>query len=91
MDRRARARELLLSALSQVEAELASPRHELCPKQLCTCQERLRTYLSALERDALPPRRDRDEDLCRMILDEWPWDIPVGNAVLQAERAWRNA
>jgi hypothetical protein len=91
MDRRARARDLLRAALEKVEAELGSPRHALCPKQLGACRDRLRTYLSALERDALPPRREREEDLCRMILDDWPYDLPLGNAILQAERAWRNA
>jgi hypothetical protein len=91
MDRRSRARDLLLAALEQVESELKSPRHELCPKQLGTCRATLQGYLAALERDALPPKRERDEDLCRMILDDWPYDLPLGTAILQAERAWRNA
>jgi len=91
MDRRSRARDLLLAALDLVESELASPRLALCPKQLCTCRARLQAYLAALDRDALPPKRERDEDLCRMVLDDWPYDLPLGNAILQAERAWRNA
>ncbi|HSN90412.1 MAG TPA: hypothetical protein VLS93_04220 [Anaeromyxobacteraceae bacterium] len=91
MDRRARARELLLAAIEQVEAELSSPRLALCPKQLCTCRATLQEYLNALERDAMPPRRERDEGLCRLVLDEWPYGLPLGNAILQAERAWRNA
>jgi hypothetical protein len=90
MDRRARARDLLRTALDQVESELSAPRHDLCPVQLGTCKDTLRGYLAALDRDALPARRDRAEDLCRMILDSWPYDLPLGNAILQAERAWRN-
>ncbi len=89
-DRRARARDLLRAALDQVESELAAPRHGLCATQLGTCRATLREYLAGVERGALPPRRDRDEGLCRMILDSWPYDLPIGNAILQAERAWRN-
>ncbi|HEY6099966.1 MAG TPA: hypothetical protein VIW03_11080, partial [Anaeromyxobacter sp.] len=63
MDRRLRARELVANALSAVEAELASPRYRLCPKQLGTCRDTLRGYLDELDRGALPPRRDRDEGL----------------------------
>ncbi len=90
MDRRDRARELLSSALTQVEKELSAPRYDLCPDQLGTCRDILRAHLSSLEADALPPKRDRDEALCRMVLDSWPYDSPIGTAVLQAERAWRN-
>ncbi len=90
MERRERARELLATALAQVEEELAAPRARLCPEQLGTCRDTLRGHLAALDQDALPPRRDRDEALCRMILDSWPYDSPLGKAILQAERAWRN-
>ena len=90
MDRRTRARDLVRAALDQVEGELAQPRHNLCADQLGACRSALRGYLAALEGDSLPPRRDRCEDLCRMILDSWPYDLPIGNAILQAERAWRN-
>ena len=90
-DRRSQARALLATALSEVEAELAAPRHELCPKQLCTCRDTLRGYLDALDRDALPPRRDRAEPLCRLVADGWPFDLPLGALVLRAERAFRNA
>jgi hypothetical protein len=89
MDRRARARDLLRIALDQVESELASPRHDLCPIQLGTCRSTLRGYLTALDADALPARRDRGEDLCRLVLDSWPYDLPIANAILAAERAWR--
>jgi hypothetical protein len=88
--RRTRARELLTSALSQVESELARPTCNLCPKQLGTCRDSLRGYLDAIDADALPPKRDRQEGLCRLILDSWPFDLPLGNAILQAERAFRN-
>ncbi len=91
MDRRARARELIEQALAGVEAELAAPRTELRPDQLGTCRETLRGYLTALAGEALPPRRERPEGLCRLVLDSWPYDLPLANAVLQAERAWRNA
>lgn len=91
MDRRDRARNLVLSALDAVERELAAPRHELCPKQLGTCRETLRGYLEAIDEDALPPRKDRGEALCRIVMDSWPFDLALGNLVLQAERAWRNA
>ena len=90
MDRRARARDLLASAIAEVEKEICAPRSDLCPKQLGTCRETLRGYLAALDSDSLPPRRDRDEGLCRMILDSWPYDSTLGTAILQAERAWRN-
>jgi hypothetical protein len=91
MDRRARARELIEQALAGVEAELATPQHRLCPEQLGTCRETLRGYLTALAGDALPPRRERAEGLCRLVSDSWPYDLPLANAVRQAERAWRNA
>jgi hypothetical protein len=91
MDRRDRARELILVALSEVEAERRAPRYELRTEQLDTCLVTLRGYLAALERGDLPPRRQRAEGLGRMVLDSWPYDVPLANAVLQAERAWRNA
>ncbi len=91
VDRRDRARELILVALSEVEEERRARRYQLCPEQLDTCISTLRSYLSALERGELPPRRQRAEGLGRLVLDSWPYDIPLANAVLQAERAWRNA
>lgn len=91
MDRRSRARALVSSALAAVEQELAAPRYRLCPEQLGTCREVLRTYLDAIDRDALPPRKERGEGLGRLVADSWPFDVPLGPVILQAERAWRNA
>lgn len=91
MDRRDRARELILVALSEVESERRAPRYQLCPDQLDTCLETLRGYLATLDGGDLPPRRQRAEGLGRLVLDSWPYDVPLANAVLQAERAWRNA
>lgn len=92
MDERcARARALIAAALEGIDAELASPRHGLRPEQLGSAREVLRGYLDALERGALPARRDRGEGLGRMVLDAWPYDLPLAALVLQAERAWRNA
>ncbi len=89
MDRRARARELVSSALSAVEGELATPRHALSATELDTCRDTLRRYLDELERDALPPRSDRGEALGRIVVDSWSFDVPLAPIVLQAERAWR--
>ncbi len=89
MDRRARARALVLSALEAVEAELASPRHRLPATQLGACRDGLRRYLDELERGTLSPRGDRDEALGRLIADAWGFDLPLAQLVLQAERAWR--
>lgn len=91
MDRRDRARTLVLSALEAVEREIASPCHQLAPGQLGTCRETLRAYLDAIDKGSLPPRRDRGEGLGRIVMDSWPFDLDLGNLVLQAERAWRNA
>lgn len=91
MDRRDRARTLVLSALDAVERELASPGCRLCPEELGTCRETLRGYLDAIDKGVLPPRRDRGEGLGRIVMDSWPFDLDLGNLVLQAERAWRNA
>jgi hypothetical protein len=91
MDRRTQARALVQSALEEVEAELAVPRHALCPDQLSTCRETLRGYLVALDGGALPPRRDRAEPLCRLVADGWPFELPLAALILRAERAWRNA
>ena len=88
-DRCLRARALVANALTAVEAELSSPRHGLCPTQLGTCRDTLRGYLDELDRGALPPRRERDESLGRLVADSWPHDVPLGPIVLQAERAWR--
>lgn len=88
--RRTRARELVVTALAQVERELTRPTCNLVPDQLCTCRDSLRGYLAALDANALPPKRERPEGLCRLILDSWPFDLPLGNAILQAERAFRN-
>jgi len=90
MDRRERARELVLAALSEVEAELRAPCQRLGAGELGTCRETLRRYLAALEVGELPPRRQRPEGLGRLVLDSWPYDLPLARAVLQAERAWRN-
>jgi hypothetical protein len=86
-----RARTLLSVALREVEAELETPRCGLCREQLGTCRETLRGYLAAVECGALPPRKDRPEGLCKLVLDGWPFDAPVSSAVLAAERAFRNA
>lgn len=91
MERRSRARELLEQALSDVELELTQCRHQLCPHQLGECRSVLQGYLSALADDALPPKRERSEALGRLIMDSWPFDVPLGQAILRAERAWRNA
>jgi hypothetical protein len=90
MDRRARTRELLAAALADVERELEVPRQALSPDELGRARDTLRGYLAAIDGGALPPRRDREEDLCRMILDSWPYESALGAAILQAERAWRN-
>ncbi len=91
MDRRDQARTLVASALAEIEAELAAPKYQLCPTQLGACRDTLRSYLQSLEAGALPPKRDREEGLGRMIADSWPFDVPLGALVLRAERAWRNA
>jgi hypothetical protein len=91
MDRRHRALELVALALGEVERELSAPRHALCPEQLASCKAILQGYLASLQRDALPPRRDRDEALGRLVHDAWPYDLELGQVVRQAERAWRNA
>ncbi len=91
MERRTQARALVAAALADVEAELERPRYRLCPEQLGTCRETLKGYLAALDTGALPPKRDREEGLGRMIADGWPYDSPLGETVRRAERAWRNA
>jgi hypothetical protein len=91
MDRRDRARELIKAALTEVEAERREPRYRLLPEQLDECIATLQGYLATLDRGVLPPRRERPEGLGRMVMDSWPFDVPLANAVLQAERAWRNA
>lgn len=91
MERRSRARELLEQALSDVELELTECHHQLCPHQLGECRTVLRGYLTSLDGEALPPKRERPESLGRLILDSWPFDVPLGQAILRAERAWRNA
>jgi hypothetical protein len=90
-ERIARARGLVEQALHDVEAELASPRCGLCPVQLGTCRDTLRGYASALESGDLPPRKDRAESLCRLVVDGWPFDAPLSGTVLAAERAFRTA
>jgi hypothetical protein len=90
-DRIARARGLVEQALREVEAELAAPRTGLCPIQLGTCRDTLRTYCAALESGDLPPRKDRSERLCRLVVDGWPFDTPLAGTVLAAERAFRTA
>jgi hypothetical protein len=90
-DRRSRARALVTTAIDGVEAELAAPRHGVSPEQLGAARETLRSYLAGLDADTLPPRRDRGEGLGKMVLDAWPYDLPLGALVLRAERAWRNA
>ena len=90
-ERIARARGLVEQALSDVESELASPRCGLCPVQLGTCRDALRTYVSALQSGDLPPRKDRAERLCKLVIDGWPFDAPLSGKVLAAERAYRTA
>jgi hypothetical protein len=86
-----RTRALLEAALSEVEAELADPAGTLCKVQLGTCRDTLRGYLAAVQTGLLPPRRDRLEGLCKLVVDTWPFDAPISGAVLAAERAFRNA
>jgi hypothetical protein len=92
MERRNQARALVAAALADIEAELAAPRLQLCPVQLGTCRDTLRGYLAELDAGALPPKRDRTEQLGRLVADAaWSFDSPLAAAVLRAERAWRNA
>jgi len=88
-ERIARARVLVEQALRDVEAELASPRCGLCPVQLGTCRDTLRAYVVALKSGDLPPRKDRSERLCRLVIDGWPFETPLAGTVLAAERAFR--
>jgi hypothetical protein len=88
-DRRERAFALLKQALDTVEAELAAPSAGRCRDTLGTCRETLRGYLAALEADALPPKRAREEGLGRLVADAWPFGDPVADAILRAERAFR--
>jgi hypothetical protein len=90
-ERIARARGLVECALREVEAELASPRCGLCRIQLGTCRDTLRGYVVALESGDLPPRKDRSERLCKLVVDGWPFDNPLSGQVLAAERASRTA
>ncbi|HEX9398968.1 MAG TPA: hypothetical protein VF912_02565 [Anaeromyxobacter sp.] len=90
-DRRNRARALVADALAAVEAELSAPRHAVRPEELGAAREALRGYLAGIDSGALPPRRERGEGLGKMILDAWPYELPLGTLVLRAERAWRNA
>jgi hypothetical protein len=90
MDKLHRARRLLQAALHEVEAELATPSCGLCAEQLGACRRTLAGYLAALDAGALPPKKERPEELCRLVLDGWPFDAPVSSAVLAAERAFRN-
>jgi hypothetical protein len=89
MDRRTRARDLVAHALAEVERELTAPRYRLAPGQLGTCKVTLEGYLAGIEAGELPPRRDREEALGRLVHDAWPYDVPLGTVILQAERAWR--
>jgi hypothetical protein len=91
MDKLDRARTLLEVALREVEAELACPRCGLHATQLDACRGTLKGYLAAVNAGELPPRRERPEALCKLVLDGWPFDAPVSGAVLAAERAFRNA
>jgi hypothetical protein len=86
-----RAHTLIEAALREVEGELANPGCTLCKVQLGTCRETLRGYLAAVEAGTLPPRKDRPEGLCKLVLDGWPFEAAVSGAVLAAERAFRNA
>ena len=90
-DRLARARGLVEQALRDVEAELAAPSSGLCQKQLGTCRETLLAYSAALQSGELPPRKERAERLCRLVVDGWPFDAPLASTVLAAERAFRTA
>ena len=90
-DRIARARGLVEQALQEVEAELASPRCGLSPAQLDTCRDTLQGYVALLQSGDLPPRKDRSELLCRLVIDGWPFDTPLAGTVLAAERAFRTA
>jgi hypothetical protein len=89
MERSARARALLVAALAEVEAELATPRYRLHAEELGTCRETLARYLASLDADDLPPRRDRAEGLGKLVADRWPYDVPLADVVRRAERAWR--
>jgi hypothetical protein len=86
-----RAHTLIEAALREVEGELANPGCTLCKVQLGTCRETLRGYLAAVEAGTLPPKKERPEGLCRLVLDGWPFEAAVSGAVLAAERAFRNA
>jgi hypothetical protein len=86
---RPRARTLVASALAAVDAELTAPSQALRPEQLRICRTTLERYLREIDEGALPPRRERDEPLGRLVADAWGFDKPLAPVVLQAERAWR--
>ena len=92
MDRRQQARALVATALAEVEAELAVAEARALPHPARSLpRRRSAATSSAIDAGALPPKRDRDEGLGQMIVDSWPFDLPLGALVLRAERAWRNA
>jgi hypothetical protein len=88
MGARVRARALVATALAAVETELASPRHAVPPQDLGLCRDTLRRYLAELDTGVLTPRRQREEELSRLVADSWGFDAPLAPVVLQAERAW---
>lgn len=90
-DRQERAAALVRQALDAIEAELAAPSAGRCTTRLGTCRETLRAYLSALEGGALPPKRQREEGLGRLVADAaWGFEDQLARALIQAERAFRN-
>jgi hypothetical protein len=59
--------------------------------QLESSRNQLEQMLAQLNSDELPPLDSRLRGMGHMVGDSWPLNEPLGNALLEAEQAYRKA
>lgn len=88
-----RATVLIERALQALREE--SARHEYGhgqvsdPDQLRDFEVHLQSILRELQSGKLPPRNERRFGMGQVIIDQWPIDAELGDALLRAEQAYR--
>jgi uncharacterized protein (DUF305 family) len=59
--------------------------------QLEACKQQLCEMITQMEKAQLPPKHQRLFGMGHMIADSWPINSKLGEALLNAEHAYRNA
>ncbi|MEB6222036.1 hypothetical protein [Pantoea anthophila] len=57
--------------------------------QLSKFKESLSIVLTIIKSDNIPPKKERVIGISRVIVDQWPFDLELGNIIIEAEQAYK--